>query len=152
MQVNTKITGEDSVQVMLASNYGWQAHMLFSWATPRGHGPDIIVSGEKGVIHLWPGTSYLDLYRAGASPFVGLLEQIPSALVARLLARPALRRVRRSIAGRGADGYLWEAREFLAAIQEGRPPVSTAQDARRDVEIVLCAYEALRTGGWVSVP
>ena len=152
MQVNTRITGEDSVQLVFGSNYGWQAHMLLSWAGPRGYGPDIVIAGEKAVIHLWPGASYLDLYPAAASPLRGLLDRIPSARLSRLLTRPALQRVRRSISDSDALGYLTEMREFLAAVAEGRPPVSTPEDARRDLEIVLSAYQALRDGHWVSVP
>jgi predicted dehydrogenase len=152
MQVNTKITGEDSVQLVFGSNYGWQAHMLLNWAGPRGCGPDIVIAGERAVIHLWPGAAYVDLYPAAASPLMGLLGRIPSARLSRLLTRPALQRVRRSISDSDALGYLTEMRAFLAAVAEGRPPVSKPEDARRDLEIVLCAYQALRDGHWVSVP
>src|SRR6185312_4398025 len=62
MQVDTKISGEDNVQLIFSNSVGWDAHLILSWASARGHLPDIIVAGEKGTIHLWPGTSYIDLY------------------------------------------------------------------------------------------
>src|SRR6185503_6281454 len=33
MQINTKISGEDSVQVIYSSSGGWEAHMFLSWST-----------------------------------------------------------------------------------------------------------------------
>jgi len=49
MQINTKMTSEDSVQLLFSSKAGWQAHMLLSWSSQRGHLPDIVVAGEKDV-------------------------------------------------------------------------------------------------------
>ena len=55
---------------------------------------------------------------------------------------PRWQRVRVPVESPDLTGYQGEVREFLAAIAEGRPPISPPQDARRDLEIVLGAYEA----------
>lgn len=89
MQVDTRITGEDSVQLLFGSNYGWPAHMLLSWASPRGYGPDIVIAGEKAVIHLWPGASYLDLPPAAASPLMASGRELGVRAVKRTWSRDA---------------------------------------------------------------
>jgi len=150
-QVNTKISGDDSVQVLFSSQLGWQAHMLLSWAGPRGHSPDVIVLGEGGVLHLWPGAGYVDLYPATPLPAVQLLSHVRPAWLAEKLILPRIERVRLPLAGEDQRGYLTEVREFLAAVAEGRQPATVPRDARRDLEIVLRAYEALREQTWVGV-
>lgn len=65
--------------------------------------------------------------------------------------RPSLLRVRRRIPSEDHQGYLTEAREFLAAVSEQRQPVTPPEDARRDLEIVLRAYEALERESWVEI-
>jgi len=153
-QVNTRVSVEDSVQLLFSSAHGWEAHVLLSWASPRGHGPDIIVAGDQGTVHLWPAAPYLDLYPAGPAaprPLATLLSYVcPAGLALKLMSR-GLRRVRRRIPDRDAGGYLTQVREFLGAVAEGRAPTSRPEDARRDLEIVLLGYEALRRGGWVTI-
>lgn len=151
MQVNTKMSGEDSVQVLLASRYGWQAHMLLSWSSPRGHGPDLAIMGERGTIHLWPGASYIDHYPAAPRGLARALPYVRPSWLAERLAFPRLYRVRQQVRDEDPTGYLAEVREFLAAIVEERSPASGAVDARRDLEIVLRGYEALRLDAWVAV-
>jgi predicted dehydrogenase len=46
MQIHTKMSGEDSAEMLFASAYGWRARLLLNWAGPRGLSPDIIVSGD----------------------------------------------------------------------------------------------------------
>jgi hypothetical protein len=61
------------------------------------------------------------------------------------LLRPEYGRVRISLRGREGSGYVDEMKEFLSAVHEDREPVSPAEDARRDLEIVLYSYQALAT-------
>lgn len=152
MQINTKIGGEDSVQALCSSRYGWQGHLLLSWAGPRGHSPDIILSGDRGVLHLWPGAPYVDLYPAEPRAIPRLLSYVRPAWLAEKLMRPEWQRVRLPIAEEDRLGYLTEVREFLTAVAEGRSPVSAPEAARRDLEVVLCAYQALAREAWVTVP
>ena len=152
MQIYTKMSGEDSAEMLFESRYGWRAGLLLNWAGPRGHSPDIIVSGDKGTIHLWPSQPYYDLYPAEALPFTKLISYIRPIWLADKLTRPTFQRVRRRIPDGDREGYLTEIKEFVAAVAEGREPASTAEDGRRDVEIVLRAYAALDSGTWEGIP
>jgi predicted dehydrogenase/flavin reductase (DIM6/NTAB) family NADH-FMN oxidoreductase RutF len=151
MQIDTKNGGEDSVQVLLRSRFGWQAHMLLSWAGPRGHAPDVIVCGERGVLHLWPARNYVDWYPVQPRPLPRLLSYVRPGWLAEMLIRPEMQRVRRRIAGQDRQGYLSEVREFLAAVTERRVPASPPEDARRDLEIVLSSYESISAGHWTPI-
>jgi len=151
MQVNTKLAGEDSVELLFSSQYGWRAHILLNWASPRGHSPDLTIMGDGGTIHLWPGTAYLDHYPAAPRMLTGLLSIVRPYWLAEKLASPRMQLVRRRIASDDPAGYLAEVREFLAAVSEERAPASTAVDARRDLELVLRGYDALRQEAWVTI-
>lgn len=151
MQVNTKIGGEDSVQLLLSSSVGWQAHMLLSWASTRGHLPDIVVAGEKGTLHLWPGEGHLDFYRA-ASGDEDLLDKLLARVLPSRLQRDEGRPERIDVADPDRTGYESEMREFLSAVAEQRQPTSLAEDGKRDLEIVLCGYDALASGARTPIP
>lgn len=151
MQIDTKMAGEDSAQVLFRSSYGWQGHLLLNWAGPRGHSPDIIVSGDQGVIHLWPAQSYYDWFPAEPRPIMQLLSYVRPSWLAEKLMRPQFQQVRRSIPGDDTQGYISEVREFLAAIAENRPPQSDPVHAMRDLEIVLNGYAAMQQGEWVCI-
>jgi predicted dehydrogenase len=66
--------------------------------------------------------------------------------------RPTLQQVRRSVKDDDPTGYRGEFEEFMAAVSENRPPVTPPQDARRDLEIVLAAYESLERGAPTTIP
>lgn len=150
MQLNTKMSGEESVQVLFSSRYGWQAHMLLSWAGPRGHSPDIVIAGDRGVLQLWPASRFYDYYPAAARPLPAALSYVRPAWLAEKLIKPEMQRVRRAIPDADCLGYLSEMREFLAAVAEDRQPITRAEDGRRDVEIILGGYASLANGGWVE--
>jgi predicted dehydrogenase/flavin reductase (DIM6/NTAB) family NADH-FMN oxidoreductase RutF len=151
MQIDTKISGEDSVQVLFSSATGWEGHMLLSWASMRGHLPDIIIAGEKGTIHLWPGTSYIDLYPQDPPAIPRFLSLVRPYWLQEKLMRPQFGRLRIRLPEKEGSGYPGEIREFLAAVAEGRPPASPPEDGKRDLEIVLRCYEALQQGGRVTI-
>jgi predicted dehydrogenase len=152
MQIDTRIGGEDSAQVLFTSTVGWQAHMLCSWATNRGHTPDIIVLGDRGTFHLWPAARYLDYYPVAPRLLPRLLALARPYRLRDWLLRPSLQRVRVRLPDRDGTGYVAEVREFLAAVAEERPPASHPLDARRDLEIVLRSYEALERAERLPVP
>lgn len=151
MQINTKISGEDSLQVLFSSAAGWEGHMFLSWSTPRGHLPDIVIAGEKGTIHLWPGTKYIDLYPVEPLPIPRLLSYVRPYWLQEKLLHPKLGRRRISLPEKEGSGYIGEIREFLAAVAENREPQSPPEDGRRDLEIVLNCYEALADGKTVPI-
>jgi len=152
MQINTKMTSEDSVQLLFSSKAGWQAHMLLSWSSHRGHLPDIVVAGEKGTIHLWPGARYIDLYPVSPSTATQIVSLVRPYWLQEKLMSPTLQRNRIKLNTRDVTGYLGEMEEFVSAVSEGRAPVTPATDGRRDLEIVMSCYEALRTGQPAIIP
>jgi len=152
MQIDTKMSGEDSAQVIFSSSQGWQAHLLLNWAGPRGNTPDILVSGDRGVLQLWPSARFLDWIPDEPLPLVRFIGEIRPRWLGEKLMKPQYQRVRIPITDRDTQGYLTEVREFLASVAEGRAPTSDPIDARRDLEIVLCGYEALRQESWVDIP
>lgn len=145
MQVNPRMEGEDGLQVVFSSSVGWQSHILTTWSAMPGILPDIVVMGDGGTFHLWPGAGYYDYYPTAPRPLVRMLQYVrPYSLQARLL-RPTMQRERVRFPGPDA-GYIEQMREFLGAVNEGRLPVATAEDGRRDLELVLRTYDALETG------
>ena len=152
MQINTKMTGEDSLHATFSSKFGWTAHFLTTWSANFGQIPDIVVMGDKGTLQLWPRRAHVDYYPAAATLPTRLVSYVrPYSLQARLM-RPSLQRVRLRLSRGSSTGYVGEIREFLCAVAEGRPPVSPAEDARRDLEIVLLVYRALESGCGVPIP
>jgi predicted dehydrogenase/flavin reductase (DIM6/NTAB) family NADH-FMN oxidoreductase RutF len=143
MQIDTKISGEDSVQVLFSSEVGWEAHMLLSWSSMRGHLPDIVVAGELGTFHLWAGASFIDYYPVSPRLVPRLISLVRPYWLQEKLLRPKMGRQRISPRDKEGSGYLGEVKEFLSAIVDDRQPVSPPEDARRDLEIVLGCYDAL---------
>jgi predicted dehydrogenase len=152
MQINTKMLGEDSVHLVFSSRFGWEAAMLLTWSSPRGHLPDIVLAGEKGTLHLWPGKRYLDYYPATPRVLPSLISYVRPYWLQEALFRPQMQRVRLTQPDKDGTGYLGEMREFLAAVIEGRAPESRPEDGRRDLEIVLRCYESLDRGTWTAIP
>jgi predicted dehydrogenase len=152
MQINTKMLGEDSVQLLFSSRFGWQAHMLLTWSSQRGQVPDIILAGEKGTVHLWPGKKYIDLYPTGSRLLPRLLSYVRPYWLQEKLVRPRMQRKRIRLPDRDGTGYLGEMQEFIAAVAEQRPAASRAEDGRRDLEIVISGYQSLETCMWTDIP
>lgn len=151
MQIDTKISGEDSVQVLFSSQVGWEAHMLLSWSSMRGHLPDIVVAGEQGTFHLWAGTSFIDYYPVAPRLLPRLISLVRPYWLQEKLLRPKMGRLRISLPKQEGSGYLDEVKEFFAAIVDERQPVSPPKDARRDLEIVLGCYDALSSQSRVQI-
>jgi predicted dehydrogenase/flavin reductase (DIM6/NTAB) family NADH-FMN oxidoreductase RutF len=152
MQVNTKMMGEDSVQLLFESRFGWQAHMLLTWSSQRGDVPDFVLAGDDGTLHLWPGRSYIDYYPAASRFLPQAISYVRPYSLQEKLFRPWMNRVRLPIKDADVTGYLGEMKEFIAAVAEERTPASVADDGRRDLEIVLRSYEALAAGTWIDLP
>ena len=151
MQVNTKIAGEDSLQMLFSSQFGWESHMLLSWASNRGHLPDLSIMGDRGTFHIWPATPYLDYYPIEPRPLTRMVSYVRPSWLQSKLFRPSFQRQR--IYSKNADprGYETEFREFLAAISELRPSASPPEEARRDLEILHRVYDAMKTERWVEI-
>jgi predicted dehydrogenase len=151
MQADTHAGVEDSVQLILSSRLGWESHLLLSWATTRGHAPDIVVAGDRGTLHLWPGARHVDLYPHAPRPLSTVLSYVRPMWLQSKLTRPGTQRIRTWLPDDAGTGYLGELRAFLGAVAGERPPADSPADARRDLEIVLHGYEALREGRRVEI-
>ncbi len=151
MQIDTKMTGDDSTQVLFESGYGWQAGMFFNSVSAMGHGPDVILTGEAGTIQLFPAARFWTFYPSGGTPLLRAVSQLRPPWLAERLRRPWMERIRFPIVGDDVAGYLSEMRDFIRAIDAGEPPQTRAEDARRDLEIVRAAYASLDRGEWVRV-
>jgi predicted dehydrogenase/flavin reductase (DIM6/NTAB) family NADH-FMN oxidoreductase RutF len=150
MQVHTKGEAEDSLQVLLSSCFGWQAHVFASWIANRGPLPDMVVHGEKGVLHLYPGRPFLDFFPNAPTGLSRALSYVRPYSLQERLRRPWQQRRRISLRDEDLTGYVHEMREFLSAVAEGRPLVTPAADGRRDLEVVLAGYESLERVAWVE--
>jgi UDP-N-acetyl-2-amino-2-deoxyglucuronate dehydrogenase len=140
---------EDTVDLQFRGA-SWQARIYLSWAAPLGDLPDIVVAGENGALHLWPGKPVIDFYPAEPTGLTRLASSIRPYWLAENLSSPRLQRIRRTVDG--SDGYLAEMREFLMAVEERRSPAITAEEARKDLAWVLAGYESLRSGScWQGV-
>lgn len=146
MQINTRMSGEDSAQVIFASKVGWQAHLLCSWSSYRGHLPDIVVTGDKGTLHLWPGARYVDYYPVAPKPVMQFVPLIRPRVLQGLFSKPVFQRSRIELSDSEGTGYLGEMQEFLACVAEEREPITSAEDGRRDLEIILACYAGLAKG------
>jgi predicted dehydrogenase len=81
-----------------------------------------------------------------------LLSYVRPEWLQQALRRPSQQRVRVTLRGAEGTGHAGALREFLSAVEEQRAPASPPEDARRDLEIVLCAYRALGSGTRTLVP
>jgi predicted dehydrogenase/flavin reductase (DIM6/NTAB) family NADH-FMN oxidoreductase RutF len=150
MQMHVKMSAEDSLQVLLASRYGWQSHVFVSWLSGRGTLPEITVCGDRGQLQIYAEQPYFDFFPNAPTPITELIDMVrPYSLQAKLR-HPDQQRIRIPVPP--SDAYLAEIREFLAAITEGREPVTPMVDGRRDLEIVLRGYDALKSGQWEEIP
>jgi hypothetical protein len=100
--------------------------MLFSWASERGHLPDLVITGEKGTLHLWPRERFVDYYPTTPRSIPALISHVrPYSLQSKLMI-PSLQRVRLRLRDKDPTGYLSEMKEFLSSIIERRQPASFA--------------------------
>jgi predicted dehydrogenase len=151
MQINTKMAGEDSVQLIFSGRFGWQCQMLLSWASQRGNLPDIVLAGDGGTLHLWPAKTYVDLYPVAPRLVPRLISNIYPYWLQEKLFRPSMQRKRIKLEDQDGTGYLGEMQEFLAAVAEKREPITKPEDARRDLEIVRAGYRSLESGTWIDI-
>jgi predicted dehydrogenase/flavin reductase (DIM6/NTAB) family NADH-FMN oxidoreductase RutF len=151
MQVNTRLEGEDSAQLLFSSKAGWEAHMLLSWASHRGTLPDMVVTGTAGTLALWPTKSYIEYYPVAPTAITRVLAHVRPYWLRARLTRPQWQRKRIALSGVYRSAYVAQMHEFLACIAEGRAPASPPEDARRDLEIVGKCYESFENRASVSI-
>jgi predicted dehydrogenase/flavin reductase (DIM6/NTAB) family NADH-FMN oxidoreductase RutF len=153
MQANLRMEGEDSIQLLFESNAGWRAHFLLTWSSHGGPGPDVELFGEKATARFWPFTPYFDIYGLKKPEIWNLLPLVKPLWLREAIEKAAMPgRTRVHLPQDAGNAYSWEIKEFLAAIQENRPAVSSFADARRDLEIVQAAYRSIESRSWQDIP
>jgi hypothetical protein len=108
MLIKTRMPAEDSVQPLFSSRFGWEAHMLLSWASQRGYLPDIVIVGEIGTLHIWPGSRYFDYYPVAQNLRTQVISQVRPYWLQKKLLRPSLQRTRIKLRDTDVRGYLGE--------------------------------------------
>jgi predicted dehydrogenase len=150
-QVRTRMSGEDGFSAVFSGPGGWQCHIVTTWAATLGKLPDMVLAGDRGTFHLWPRTGYFDYYPTAARPVTALAGRIRPDWLRRKLMRPEWQRMRVRVGGPD-NGYREEMLAFLNAVSVGKAGLESALSARRDLEIVLCAYRAMESGRTEEIP
>lgn len=131
-EVHRNLEGEDTAHVCATFENGVLGDLITSWGT-RMHGnqPRFSAYGTEGSLWVpWEdrGSLYFTSTRlpGGASPV-----QVRAA---------------------AGDTVEIECRHFVDCIKEGRQPVTSGLEGRRDLEVVLAAYRSAETGVPVRLP
>ena len=140
----------DNATLILSSDSGWQAALAFSWQASAGACPEFIISGSQGALKIWPDSKSVDLYPAEPNMLTRLISRIRPYWLQHALLVPELQRRRFLLPAHDRMGYRAELAAFLKAVKKGEPDVSSAEEARRDLEIVMAAHASLASG--IPVP
>jgi len=137
----------DNITLLLSSESGgWRATLASSWQASAGICPEFIVSGTRGAIKIWPDRFSVDLYPVEPGLLTKLISRVRPSWLQQLLHSPEWPRRRFLFSPWDRMGYQSELRDFLRAVQRGLPDVSSALEARRDLEVAIAAEESLRSG------
>ncbi|MGH2459598.1 MAG: Gfo/Idh/MocA family protein [Chloroflexota bacterium] len=134
-RINPAIVGEDWAAVVLGHAGGGTSLIESSWATPddapeRRREGDVLLEGADGALHFDPATLELRLARPGGVE-----------VVARY---PSLDRAFQS----AFDGCLGH---FAAAVRNGQPFESPAEDNVRTLAATLAVYDSLERRAVISI-
>ena len=136
----------DNVTLVLGSRAGWQAVLAFSWQASAGVQPEFILSGTRGSLKIWPDSRTLDFYPLEPTGLTRAIARVRPSALQLLLQSPETQRQRTRLARTDRMGYRAELQAFLEAAERGVADVTSAREARRDVEIVMAAYASLESG------
>lgn len=138
--------GDNITIVLSSSSAGWQATLTSSWQASAGICPEFIISGTEGAVKIWPQSPAVDLYPCRPSRLSRLVSMVRPSWLQTLIQSPELQRRRIKLPRGDRMGYQAELRSFLQAIDRETPDVSSAMEARRDLEIALAAKRSLESG------
>ena len=136
-------SAEDNVTLLLSSKKGWQATLVFSWQASAGRVPEFIATGSRGAIKIWPDSSSVDLYPIEPGWWSRMVARLRPSWLQERFVSPEMQRRRFKLPRHDRMGYQAELRHFLDLVQRGRPNLTSALQARRDLEIVMAAYASL---------
>jgi predicted dehydrogenase len=134
---------EDNVTFVLASDSGWQATLSSSWQASAGRCPEFIVMGSKGGLKIWPESDSVDVYSQEPTLRTRLVSKVRPWWLQSLLSSPESQRRRVRVRTEDRLGYQAELQDFLRRVQSGQPDTESANEARRDLEVVMAGYESL---------
>jgi predicted dehydrogenase len=143
-------SSEDNVTLLLSSKEGWQATLAFSWQASAGRCPEFIATGSHGAIKIWPDSASVDLYPLEPTAWARTVGRIRPSWLRQWFQSPEIQRRRFKLPRNDRMGYQAEIRSFLDAVDRGRPDVTSALAARRDLEIAMAAHASLECGGPVE--
>jgi len=138
--------GDDNVTLLLSSRAGWQATLSFSWQASAGVCPEFILAGNRGALKIWPESTTVDVYPVKRTALTRIISGVRPEWLREKLQSPETQRRRIRLPRHDRMGYQAELQEFLNAVAAGKPNVSSAEEARRDLEIVMAAYSSLTSG------
>jgi predicted dehydrogenase len=142
-QLLPQMEGEDNVSLSL-SGEGWRGTVWLGWAGSVGDHPEYIIVAKGGTLKLQPDAKFIDFYPVGGTKRSRLLSRFPYRIQERLRT-PEIGRRRIRVSG-DRLGYRETLGAFLRLAESGEKSSASAVEARRDLEIVLRAYDSIRTG------
>jgi predicted dehydrogenase len=144
---STCVGPEDNVTFILESGGGWHATVCLSRQASAGLVPEFVVTGSLGALNVSPDRRTVDLYPLQPTKRTRLVSQIRPWWLQEALRSPESQRSRFPLPRPDRMGYRAELMDFLGrATIGGNPDVSSAVEARRDLEIVQAGYASMRTG------
>jgi predicted dehydrogenase len=149
-QALARSTEEDNVTMVLTSAEGWQATLSLSWQGSVGRYPELVLTGSEGSMKIFPENAAIDLYPNKPTRKTRVLSHIRPWWLKDLLSSPESQRQRVSLPGSDRMGYRSELQDFLGMVAAGQGDVSSAEEALRDLKIVMAAYQSLSLGMPVS--
>lgn len=137
---------EDNVTMVLTSTEGWQATLSLSWQGSVGRYPELVLTGSEGSMKIFPENAAVDLYPSKPTRMTRMLSYVRPWWLKDLLSSPESQRQRVNLPSADRMGYRSELQDFLSLIAAGKGDVSSAEEALRDLKIVMAAYESLSSG------
>jgi len=141
---------EDNVTMVLTSAEGWQATLSLSWQGSVGRYPELVVTGSEGSMKIFPENAAVDLYPNKPTLMSRMLSHVRPWWLKDLLSSPESQRQRVSVPGNDRMGYRSELQDFLNLVAADKGNVTSAEEALRDLRIVMAAYDSLSSGVPVS--
>lgn len=148
-QVIRDMDGEDNVTVLLRGDH-WQATLRLGWAADVGEYSEYLIIGERGAVKLQPDGRTVSLYPASGTWRSRLVSSLRPSWLQERLRHPEMGRQRIRVHG-DVLGYRACLQQFLNLMNVGRVSIESAEEARRDLAVILEAYTSIETGAPVNI-
>jgi predicted dehydrogenase len=142
----TGTTAKENCTIVLSSRRGWQAAIILSWQNSTGRNPEIILSGTSGALKIWPLSNALDFYPSKPTFYTRLVSRVRPWRLREMLQSFESQRTRIRFNTTDRMGTKAQLQAFITAFHKNVSDVSSAVEARRDLQIVAAARHSLSTG------